>query len=101
MTTAKLIQMLIEEKHYDPAQTERLSDKLDALPADIRAPLEAWVLSGKLESPEYGGYTVHGILQKKPAMTEVGAYLTLDWLRRETDQARKALNRMEILRREG
>lgn len=92
MTTEQIIQTLIENKNYDKIQTERLSSKIEALPADIRAALVKWVESGDLSSPEYSGYTVDKILSTKPGMTILAAFLSLDWIRRDPQTAIKAIS---------
>ena len=93
MTTNEMIEKLITEKNYDRAQTERLAPKIDALPEDIRSALEAWVETGETNSPEYGGYTAAEILKAQPQFTVLGAYLTLDWMRRDPKTAAAALKR--------
>lgn len=99
MTTKEIIRILIEEKNYDRVQTERLEAKIDALPEDIRAALENWILTGSTASPEYSGYTVDKILEKQPQTKIAGAYLTLDWIRRDPKNALRAMNMMFIQRR--
>ncbi len=91
MNAENIIKLLIEEKNYDKTQTERLAPKIDALPEDIRAALVNWINSGKISSPEYNGYTVEKILKAKPTMTALGAYLALDWIRKDPKTAIKAI----------
>lgn len=91
MKAEKIVQILIEEKNYDRVQTERLMPQIDALPEEIKKALEEWLQNGTLTSPEYHGYTVEKILYEKPDMTVVGAYLTLDWIRKDPKTAIKAV----------
>lgn len=91
MNAERIIQMLIAEKGYDKTQTERLASKIDALPSEIKESLVRWVKSGSISSPEYSGYTVEKILQEKPGMTTLAAYLALDWIRRDPQTAIKAM----------
>ena len=93
MTTQEIIAVLVEQKGYDKAQTERLAPKIEALPEDIRTALENWVQTGELTSPVYADYDVKKILEKQPAYKEIAAYLTLDWLRRDPAAATAQLNR--------
>lgn len=97
MTAKEIITKLIEEKNYDRVQTERLEGKIEALSEDIRTALESWLETGSLESPEYSGYTVEKILEKR-SYKEVAAFLMLDWIRRDPDNAIKSLNRPFIRR---
>ena len=92
MTTETMIKTLIETKNYDREQTERLDKKIDALSPDIRAALEHWMETDDTESPEYFGYTVNKILLMQDGMTVLGAFLALDWIRRDPKIAIKALS---------
>ena len=91
MKAEKIIQILIEEKNYDKVQTERLAPKIEALPTDIKDALVKWVESGNTSSPEYNGQTVEKIMRVKPGMTTLGAYLALDWIRKDPKTAIKAI----------
>ena len=91
MKAEEIIRILIEEKGYDKVQTQRLEPKIDALPQEIREALEKWMTTGVPESPAYGGYNVERILKMKPDMTVVGAYLALDWIRKDPQTAVRAL----------
>jgi len=91
MQTENIIKILIEEKNYDKTQTERLAPKIDALSEEIKAALVNWIKSGTISSPEYSGYTVEKIMKEKPTMTELAAYLALDWIRKDPKTAIKAI----------
>lgn len=99
MTAERIIQILIEEKNYDRQQTERLVTKIDALMPELKAHLIKWVESGKISSPEYHGYTVERILKERPNMTVLGAYLSLDWIRKDPEKAIKAMKRVVFPRK--
>lgn len=91
MKTEDIIKVLVEKKSYDKVQTERLVPKIDALPEDIKNSLVKWIENGTLSSPNYNGYTVEKILEAKPGMTVLAAYLALDWIRKEPETAIKAI----------
>ena len=91
MNAEKIIKVLVEEKNYDKVQTERLAPKIEALPDDIKTALNKWIENGTVSSPEYNGYTVDKILNEKPGMTTLAAYLALDWIRRDPKTAIKAI----------
>lgn len=91
MNTENIISFLIREKNYDKIQTERLSSKIDNLPDDIKASLIKWIENDEMTSPEYNGYTVNRILQAKPELTVLAAYLALDWVRKDPNTAIKAI----------
>ena len=48
-----------------------------------------------IKALEYAGYDVAAILKAQPHMTVPGAFLTLDWLRRDPVAARKNLEHMK------
>lgn len=91
MKAETIVKILIENKNYDKIQTERLVPKIEALPEEIKSALVAWIESGKTVSPEYSGYTVEKILNIKPEMTVLAAYLALDWIRKDPKTAVKAI----------
>lgn len=90
MTTKEMIKLLIEEKGFDKEQIERLEPKINQLSPDIREAMENWVVTGEVASPEYHGYDVNKLMAEKPLNT-VGAYMLLDWLRRDPESAMKGL----------
>lgn len=98
METAQLINFLVENKNYDKTQTERLAPKIEALPQEIREALENWIETENVSSPEYSGYNVQKILELKPNMTVLSAYLTLDWIRKDPKTAIKAVNQVMLKR---
>ncbi len=91
MSAENIIKILVEEKKYDKEQTERLEPKIDALPSDIKSALVNWIECGEISSPEYSGYTAEKILEEKPGMTVLAAYLALDWIRNDPKTAIKAI----------
>ncbi|MCD8107340.1 MAG: hypothetical protein LUE20_05190 [Oscillospiraceae bacterium] len=93
MTTNEIINTLAEDKKLDRVQLEKAAPKIDALSPDIKEALENWISTDVIESPTYSGYDVNAILKAQPFMTVFGAYLSLDWLRRDPKTAQKALSR--------
>lgn len=84
----KLKDYLIEKYDYPAFMVERTLEKVKKLDLEIYTELENWFESGKLSGIEVGGYTVKMLIDKYK-MTEVGAFLTLDWLKREPEEAKK------------
>ena len=91
MTIKEITKDLIENKKLDAVQVERVSNKIEALSPDIREALEKWIETDNVSSPEYAGYDVNAILKAQPHMTVLGAYLSLDWLRRDPVVAKKSI----------
>lgn len=88
----KLKDYLVEKYDYPTFMVERTLEKVKKLDLEIYNELEKWFESGKLSDLEIGGYTVKMLIDKY-RMTEVGAFLTLDWLKREPEEAKKALSK--------
>jgi len=86
----KLKDYLVEEYDYPAFMVERTLEKVKKLDSEIYKELEKWFENSELSDIEVGGYTVKMLIDKYK-MTEVGAFLTLDWLKREPEQAKKAL----------
>lgn len=86
----KLRDYLVEKCDYPAFMVERTIEKVKNLDLEIYNELEKWLDSGELSDIEICGYTVK-VLIEKYKMTEVGAFLTLDWLKREPEEAKKAL----------
>lgn len=86
----KLKDYLIEEYDYPAFMVEKTLEKVEKLDSEVYNELEKWFESGQLSDIEIGGYTVKTLIDKYK-MTEVGAFLTLDWLKREPEEAKKAL----------
>lgn len=91
MTIKEITKDLIENKKLDAVQVERVTNKIEALSPDIREALEKWIETDNVSSPEYAGYDVNAILKAQPHMTVLGAYLSLDWLRRDPVVAKKSI----------
>ena len=91
MTIQEITKVLVEDKKLDKAQVEKVSPKIEALSPDIRAAFEKWVETDAVASPEYAGYDVNAIMKAQPHLNVLGAYLSLDWLRRDPAAAKKSI----------
>lgn len=56
---------------------------------ELREKTEHFLETGEAEDIEIGGHTVKGLVED--GMKELGAYLALEWLAREPEQAKQAL----------
>lgn len=70
----------------------RMREGLEKMSPIIKRCLVNFLETGKIEEINLLGYSVE-ILKEKHGMTELAAYLTLDWLIREPDKAVKSLLR--------
>lgn len=91
MTIQEIKKALVENKKLDEVQVERVSEKIEALSPDIRKALENWIETDALSSPVYSGHDVNSILKAQPHLNVLGAYLALDWLRRDPAAAKKSI----------
>ena len=94
--TEKLLARL-EKLDCPPSQIRQVADKIQALPEDIYAAFEAWFATGELPDIQVEGQTVGGILKNHPERTVVGAFLALEWLRREPARAKALLAKPAFL----
>jgi hypothetical protein len=88
----KLKAFLVEKYDYPAFMAEKTIDKVEKLDPLIYQEFERWLDSGEEPRTEIEGYSVKKLINKYK-MNEVGAFLTLDWLKREPDEAKKALSR--------
>lgn len=91
MTIQEIKMALVENKNLDKEQVEKVSGKIEALSPDIREALEKWIETDAIASPEYAGYDVNAIIKAQPHLTVLGAYLALDWLRRDPVAAKRSI----------
>jgi hypothetical protein len=87
---------LIDDFDCKESQADGVVEKISKLAPDIYTAFESWFNTGVVKEIEVEGYTVAALRQKKKNLNIVGAYLTLDWLRREPEKAKYALNQPEI-----
>jgi hypothetical protein len=87
---------LVDDFDCKESQVGGVVEKINKMAPDIYAAFESWFNTGVVKEIEVEGYTVSSLRQKKKNMNIVGAYLTLDWLRREPEKAKFALNQPEI-----
>ena len=82
---------LVEELHY-PEETARLATlDLLAMPAEYQDAFEKWFASGTIpDMPVLLGFTP-AILATLCRFQPPAAFLALDWLRRDPEEAAKAL----------
>lgn len=93
MTIQEMKKILVEDKKLDPIQVDKVSPKIEALDPEIRSALENWLVSDEIKSPVYNGYDVNAIMKAQPHLNVLGAYLCLDWLRRDPVSAKRSIER--------
>jgi hypothetical protein len=97
LDTRILRDRLVDDFDCKVSQVDGVVDKITRMAPDIYEAFESWFNTGAVKEIEVEGYTVASLRQKKKNMNIIGAYLTLDWLRREPQKAKFALNQPEIV----
>ena len=88
-----MIELIMERNGCNRAQAAMISEDLGRLDPRLRPLLDAWITDGKEDDDTlYEGYSVNS-LKDGMHMRFTGALLTLDWLLRDPQTARKALAR--------
>ena len=91
MNTGELKNILVEKYDYKKSQVDGVVEKIGRFPPDIAAAFENWMSTGEIDGLAVEGFTVRDVLAKRKMQT-AAAYLFLDWLRREPDEAKAFLN---------
>lgn len=89
----KNMKTIIQERQGCSEERAALIEKrLKGLSEPLKPMLEAWLENGMEDDlTEYNGYSLK-VLKEKYGMQFTGALLTLDWLIKEPDLAKKALS---------
>jgi len=77
---------------YDEKNIEGVSCDIEEMDKDLRMELENFLETGIAPSIELEGYSIER-LKKEFGMNPIGAFLTLDWLKKEPEEAKKSLER--------
>lgn len=91
-TSNELLARLIDAFGYPAATAEAAAQKLLELRSELRPAFESWWSTGELPDVEVGEYSV-GRLMEELEMNPIAAFLALDWLVREPDEAKQTLAR--------
>lgn len=91
MNKEQLRELLVEKYDYKNSQVDDVVDKIMRFSPNVAAAFNKWLDTGEIDDTLVEGYTVKSIIEKKQ-MKVVSAYITLDWLGREPDVAKAALN---------
>jgi hypothetical protein len=96
MNKEDLRELLVEKYDYKNSQVDSVVEKIIKFSPKVAEAFNIWLASGEIDGTEAAGYTVKDILAKRPMKT-VAAYLTLDWLERDPEEASEALDEPLIL----
>ena len=83
--------MVMERQGSPEKRAEVIEKQLQGISAELKALLQEWLDTGKeSDDTEYSGYSLNSLMRDYDMMF-TGAVLTLDWLIREPEAAKKAL----------
>jgi hypothetical protein len=88
---------LVNDLDCRDSQADDIVKKINSLAPDIYSAFETWFRTGTVSEIEVEGYTVSSLRRLKKNLNIVGAYLTLDWLRRDPVHAKAALSQKEFV----
>lgn len=88
----KQIIEILKEEAYPEYMIEQTANKLENLVPEIKDVFEQWHLDGAIPSITLEGYTYQDLVNFY-GMKPVGAFITLDWLKREPEKAARALEK--------
>ena len=91
MERNKIIAVLIKES-YPEFMIEQTVSKIENFEPEIKETFELWLLDGTVPKITLEGYTYKELIHQF-GMKPVGAFITLDWLKKEPEKATKALER--------
>ena len=91
MERNKIIAVLIKESYPD-YMIEQTASKIENFEPEIKETFELWLLDGTVPKITLEGYTYKELIHQF-GMKPVGAFITLDWLKKEPEKATKALER--------
>lgn len=90
--TNEQLRLLLKEEGYPTHMIANTIVKLNNLTAPIKESFESWCQTGIIPAVRIGGYDFM-VLTQNFHMKPVGAFLTLDWLIREPEDAKIALSK--------
>lgn len=83
---------ILKEEAYPEYMIEQTANKLENLVPEIKDVFEQWHLDGAIPSITLEGYSYQDLVNLY-GMKPVGAFITLDWLKREPEKAARALEK--------
>lgn len=87
------IKKILIEKGYPEKAAATTAVSISKLTGIMKDAIEGWLHSGKETEIESNGYSTSTLMKKFKGMTYPAALLTIDWLKREPEIAKKAIER--------
>lgn len=87
----KSIEEILIERGYPESAAIATSTNLSKLSGRFRIAIDKWLSEGVESKIESQGYSSKGLMAKFKGMTYPAAVLTLDWLEREPEKAKRTI----------
>ncbi len=87
---AQLTRRLVDELGYPPQGAELVAQRIEGLVGPLHDAFVSWWHDGTLPNVDINGHTANQLMRDR-GLTPLATLLTLDWLRREPDDARTSL----------
>lgn len=88
----EILVKLLKEENYPAHMTEATIEKLYKLQPIVADSFERWLNNGLIPSLEVEGYSYQKLVNEY-GMKPIGAFITLDWLCRDSEKASRALKK--------
>ncbi len=88
----ELMKRLVVEFEYPVPRAESAAAKLLNLQPQLRSPFERWWRTGEMPEIEIEEYTLDRLMSEL-SLNPIAAFLALDWLIRQPQQAKQSLKR--------
>lgn len=83
---------ILKEEGYPDFMLDKTADKIEAFSPDIATKFSEFCIQGTIPEIEVEGYNYKKLIEDF-GMKPVGALITLDWLIREPENAKEALQK--------
>ena len=90
MRTISLIKKELQSEGYPEFMIDRTINKINTFSGTISEAFNDWMSNGKEPSIVVEDYSYTELIEKY-SMTSIGAFITLDWLVKDPEKAKKAL----------
>jgi hypothetical protein len=90
MSTISLIKKELQSEGFPEFMIDRTINKINNFSGTISEAFNDWMSNGKEPSIVVEDYSYTELIEKY-SMTSIGAFITLDWLVKDPEKAKKAL----------
>ncbi len=85
------IKKILIARGYPEGAASQVAPKLAKLSGNLKEAASAWLETGAEPEVSSNGYSTKSLMKRFSGMTYPAALLTIDWLEREPEKAKKAI----------